>query len=133
VGAPADLSGKWDGVYAYPAVPGAGPTMPFLAEIVDTGGRITGTIIEPHEFRGGTAHSSLEGVHAGSTVDFLKTYHAAGEEYDEPVAYAGTLSADGNVITGHWMLSEWSGSFEMVRQSEATSASEAMVAAKSDA
>lgn len=101
-----DISGKWDGVFAYPDVPDAGPVTPFVAEIVERDGRISGTILEPHEFRSGTAHASLEGVRAGRTVDFLKTYHAAGAEYEEPVAYAGSLSADGNIITGHWMMSD---------------------------
>jgi len=111
-----DLSGKWDGVFAYPDVPGAGPVTPFLAEITEQGGRIRGTIIEPNEFRPGTAHAVLEGVRAGTSVDFLKTYLAAGEEYEEPVAYAGQLSDDGNVITGHWIMQDWSGPFEMIRQ-----------------
>ena len=111
-----DLSGKWDGVFAYPDVPGAGPVTPFLAEITEQGGRISGTIIEPNEFRPGTAHASLEGVRDGTSVDFLKTYHAAGEEYEEPVAYAGQLSADGNLVTGHWIMQDWSGPFEMIRQ-----------------
>jgi hypothetical protein len=128
-----DISGKWDGVFAYPDVPDAGPVTPFVAEIVERDGRISGTILEPHEFRSGTAHASLEGVRAGRTVDFLKTYHAAGAEYEEPVAYAGSLSADGNIITGHWMMSDWSGPFEMVRQLEVTIASEAQAAVNFDA
>ena len=111
-----DLSGKWDGVFAYPDVPDAAPVTPFLAEITEQGGRIRGTIIEPNEFRPGTAHAVLEGVRAGTSVDFLKTYHGAGEEYEEPVAYAGQLSDDCNVITGHWIMQDWSGPFEMIRQ-----------------
>lgn len=123
-----DLSGKWDGVFAYPDVPHAGPVTPFLAEIIEKGGRITGTIIEPNEFRPCSAHASLEGVRAGSSVDFLKTYLAAGEEYEEPVAYAGQLSDDGNVITGHWIMQDWSGPFEMVRQENAPAIAQAQTA-----
>jgi hypothetical protein len=123
-----DLTGKWDGVYAYPDVPDAGPVTPFLAEITEQGGQIHGTIIEPHEFRHGTAYASLEGVRAGISVDFLKIYLAAGEEYEEPVAYAGQLSDDGNVITGHWMMSDWSGPFEMVRQERTQAAEQAQTA-----
>jgi hypothetical protein len=119
-----DLSGKWDGIYTYPAVPDAGPTTPFLADIADIGGRISGTIIEPNEFRPETAQATLEGARSGSRVDFLKIYHGAGEEYDEPVAYSGTLSDDGNVITGRWIMAEWSGTFEMVRQIETMVAGE---------
>jgi len=128
-----NLSGKWDGIYAYPAVPEAGPATPFLAEIADHGGHISGTIIEPNEFRRETAHASLEGVRAGRSVEFLKTYQAAGEAYDEPVAYAGSLSADGNVISGHWMMSAWSGPFEMTRQLDAMIGIAAQAAAETDA
>lgn len=126
----ADLSGKWDGVYAYPPVAEAGPVTPFLAEIADSGGRISGTIIEPNEFRPETAHATLEGARSGNRVDFLKIYHGAGEEYDEPVAYAGSLSDDGNVITGRWIMAEWSGPFEMVRQIEVKLSAEAGVEAE---
>jgi len=125
---PVDLSGKWDGVFAYPDVPGAGPVTPFLAEITEQGGRISGTIIEPHAFRPGTAHAALEGVRAGKSVDFLKTYRAAGAEYDEPVAYGGQLSDDGNVITGHWTMQDWYGPFEMVRQQSAPAIAQAQTA-----
>ena len=111
-----NLTGTWDGVYSYPAVADAGPTTPFLADISDVGGQISGTIIEPHEFHGNTAHALIIGYRAGTVVDFSKTYHGAGAAYDEPVAYIGQLSDDGTLITGHWMLQEWSGQFEMVRQ-----------------
>jgi hypothetical protein len=113
-----DLTGMWDGVYSYPAVPDAGPTTPFLADITESGGQISGTIIEPHEFRHGTAHATIIGHRVGTMVDFSKTYHGAGEEYDEPVSYTGQLSDDGTLITGHWMMQEWSGPFEMVRQAQ---------------
>lgn len=111
-----DLTGMWDGVYSYPAVQGAGPTTPFLADISEVGGQISGTIIEPHEFRRGTAHATIIGHRVGNVVDLSKIYRGAGAEYDEPVAYTGQLSNDGTLITGHWMMQEWSGPFEMVRQ-----------------
>jgi hypothetical protein len=120
-----DLTGMWDGVYAYPAVPGAGPTTPFLADISEVAGRLSGTIIEPHEFRSGTAQATIMGHRAGNVVDFSKTYHGAGEAYDEPVSYTGQLSDDGTLITGHWMMQEWSGPFEMVRQARVEAAEEA--------
>lgn len=111
-----DLTGMWDGVYSYPAVPDAGSAMLFLADISEVGGQISGTIIEPHEFRRATAHATIIGHRVGDVVDFSKTYHGAGAEYDEPVSYTGQLSNDGTLITGHWMMQEWSGPFEMVRQ-----------------
>ncbi|WP_143738179.1 hypothetical protein [Erythrobacter donghaensis] len=127
-----DLSGKWDGTYAYPPIPGAGPVTPFLAEIADVAGRLSGTIIEPNEFRPETARATLEGMRSDSKVDFLKIYHGAGEEYDEPVVYSGSLSDDGNVITGRWIMAEWSGTFEMVRHIEVTTASEALAEVEVD-
>ena len=120
-----DLTGMWDGVYSYPAVPDAGPTTPFLADISEVGGRISGTIIEPNEFRPGTAHATIIGHRAGNVVEFSKSYHGAGPEYDEPVAYTGQLSDDGTLITGHWMMQEWSGPFEMVRQAKVEALEEA--------
>ena len=112
------MSGKWDGTFAYPDVPDAGPATPFLAQITEAEGRFEGRIIEPHEFRDGTAHSSVQGVRAGRSIDFTKSYHDAGWEYGEPVAYAGQMSEDGNTITGHWLMQEWAGTFEMTRQSQ---------------
>jgi hypothetical protein len=123
-----DLSGKWDGTYTYLAAAAAGPRTPFLADIADISGRISGTIIEPNAFRPETARATLEGARSGSRVDFLKIYHGAGEEYDEPIAYAGILSDDGNIITGGWIMADWSGTFEMVRQIETRVAVEVDVA-----
>ncbi len=111
-----DLTGRWDGVFSYPAVPDAGPSTPFLADISEIAGQISGAIMEPHEFRSGTAHATIMGHRGGDVVDFSKTYHGAGSEYDEPVSYTGQLSNDGTLITGHWMMQDWSGPFEMVRQ-----------------
>jgi hypothetical protein len=120
-----DLTGMWDGVYSYPAVADAGPTTPFLADISEAGGQISGTIIEPHEFRRGTAHATITGHRVGNVVDFSKAYQGAGPEYEEPVAYTGQLSDDGTLITGHWMMQEWSGPFEMVRQAQVEAHEEA--------
>jgi hypothetical protein len=108
-----NITGEWHGTYRYPA--GAGPDTPFLATITDRDGELVGTIIEPNEFRPETAHATLRGHRFGASVDFTKTYRAAGPEYDTPVDYVGRLSDDGTRIVGVWSLLEWDGSFEMFR------------------
>lgn len=114
-----DLSGGWDGTFFYPDVPEAGPVTPFLATITDRGGALSGTVIEPHEYRDGTAHATLVGQRIGRSVHFAKDYHDAGWEYSRTVVYDGTLSDDGEMITGEWSIEHWRGAFEMTRQSAA--------------
>ncbi|MHA7819671.1 MAG: hypothetical protein ACX930_08515 [Erythrobacter sp.] len=114
-----ELSGGWDGTFYYPDVPEAGPATPFLARITDRGGALTGTVIEPNEFREGTAHATLVGQRVGRSVHFAKDYHDAGWEYAETVLYNGTLNEDGDTITGEWSIDHWRGTFEMSRQSVA--------------
>jgi len=114
-----DLSGRWDGTFSYPDVPEAGPITPFLATIQDRGGVINGSVIEPHEWREGTAHSVIVGQCIGQSVHFAKDYHGAGEEYRETVLYFGTLSEDGDTITGEWQIGHWRGPFEMTRDANA--------------
>ena len=111
-----DLSGTWDGTFAYPDVPEAGPVTPFLATITERSGVIEGTVIEPHEFSAETtAHAVIAGQRTGQAVSFAKTYHDAGEEYRETVLYRGSLCTEGEVITGEWSIDHWRGTFEMVR------------------
>ncbi len=112
-----NISGQWDGTFAYPDVPEAGPITPFLANIQDIGGSITGTTIEPHEYREGTAQATLAGNRHGNSIHFTKTYHGAGFEYREAVIYIGTLCEEGDLITGEWSIEHWRGPFEMVRHS----------------
>ncbi len=112
-----NISGEWHGTYRYPA--GLGPDTPFLASVIDNGGDLTGTIIEPDECRPATARATLRGHRFGAVIDFTKTYRAAGPEYDEPVDYVGRLSDDGTCISGVWSLSGFDGTFEMYRDSEA--------------
>jgi hypothetical protein len=108
-----DLSGEWHGTYRYPG--GEGPDTPFLAAITDRGGHLAGTIIEPNEFRPQTARATLEGHRFGSSVDFTKTYHGAGPEYDTPVDYVGRVLDEGTRIVGTWSVLDLDGAFEMFR------------------
>lgn len=113
MGANENLSGEWHGTYRYPR--GGGPDTPFLAVIDDRNGQLSGTIIEPNEFRPETARATLAGRRFGTSVDFTKTYQGAGPEYATPVDYVGSTSADGCRIAGVWSLLEWDGTFEMFR------------------
>lgn len=125
-----NLTGRWDGTYSYPDVPEAGPITPFLATLIDRGGGLTGTIIEAHEFVISTAHSTLIGQRIGRSVHFAKTYHDAGDDYRETVLYYGTLSGDGDVITGEWQIDHWRGPFEMTRELPAQAEAQAEEAAE---
>ena len=112
---PLDLSGRWDGTFAYPS--GVGPVTPFLAEIIEQGGTLSGSILEPELAHGsGEAISAvLSGHRAGTAVDFTKTYRGQRLGYENPVDYVGTLSADGLRIAGVWSLLHLDGTFEMHR------------------
>ena len=111
-----DLTGQWSGEFAYPAH--AGPVTPFLATIEDQAGRLSGTIIEPDIVVGAaTAEASFTGIRHGSTVDFTKSYGPrASYGYENPVDYVGSISSDGNTISGVWSLLEFDGTFEMRRE-----------------
>lgn len=110
-----DLTGTWDGIYLYKDVPEAGPTTPFFATIKETRGAVTGTVIEPHELTMATIMATIIGHRSGHAVEFAKDYESPDEYYQETVQYSGTLTNDGQLITGDWRIGIWSGAFEMTR------------------
>jgi len=109
-----DMTGIWHGTFAYPAY--QGPTTPFVARIEETGGQLSGTIMEPNTI--GWSSEELEAVLAGTrigrAVDFTKTYDGASDAA-HAVDYVGRMSEDGNLVTGVWSLEELDGTFEMHR------------------
>jgi hypothetical protein len=113
-----DVSGSWTGHFTYPA--GRGPTTPFVAELEDRGGVLTGTSIEPNLFGTSSEHlrALIGGYRDGQAIDFTKTYDGASDAA-HAVDYAGRLSDDGNEIRGVWSLADLDGSFEMVRDAPA--------------
>lgn len=118
-----DISGEWHGTYRYPG--GAGPVTPFIAIIEERAGHLSGSIVEPHEYRPPEmAHATLVGRRSGTSIDFTKTYHRSGPQYANPVDYVGRLSSDGNRIVGMWSLLRWDGSFEMYRDAAGGSGTE---------
>ncbi len=115
---PTDLSGQWDGHFAYPA--GDGPVTPFLAHLTQRGARFSGMIIEPDLYSpGASTEATLIGVISGDAVDFTKTYRKASRGYENPVDYVGQLSDGGDRISGMWSLLDMNGTFEMTRQAKA--------------
>ena len=109
------MTGRWDGSFTYPS--GLGTTTPFLAEIVETGACLSGSIVEPDlAYRSGrTMEAVLAGHRIGTSIDFTKTYRGNRFGYENPVDYVGTVSHDGLQIEGLWSLVDFEGTFEMHR------------------
>lgn len=110
-----DMTGLWHGTFVYPAF--AGPTTPFVANIADDGGSLSGGIIEPNLQGPALDAEELEATIAGTrqdrAVDFIKTYD--GKVASNSVDYVGQLSGDGQTVTGVWSYEAWDGTFEMHR------------------
>ena len=110
-----DMTGMWHGSYSYPGH--IRETMPFVANIVDQGGHISGSIIEPTSGEESIYEEEVEAVIAGArgdrTVDFIKTYRGA--IWSHSVDYVGQLSEDGQTVTGMWSVATLDGTFEMHR------------------
>jgi len=120
-----DLSGRWSGIYSYPA---RFPPNSFEATISDSGGLITGEISQPGEFfepPGTVQHAIIEGRREGSSVSFLKFY----DDLARPTPhYRGTVKPGGDEIEGEWTIpGDWSGTFLMVRGPRTAEAAERAV------
>ena len=120
-----DLTGTWTGFFNYPAL---FPPNNFEATIRDTGGSITGLIVQPREqFEGpGPArHAVIEGSREGSTLRFVKIY----DDLDRPTPhYHGVIQPGGDEIEGEWTIpGDWSGTFLMIRGGRAEEAVERKV------
>ncbi|HEV7693084.1 MAG TPA: hypothetical protein VGO52_19775 [Hyphomonadaceae bacterium] len=98
-----DLTGLWSGEYWYVGL-GMAP-VPFSAHLVDVGGTITGTTLEPNTF----AHPGLielsadiSGSRGELTVQWNKLYHPAPGVKREPVFYIGTIDPKFTIVDGEW-------------------------------
>lgn len=117
-----NLTGRWTGVYFYPEdgfwnANDNYPPTPFAADLVDDLGLISGTTLEP-DLTGPVRHAeiraSLEGRRSASELSFTKYPDSPRQD---PIHYAGIVSADGNSIEGTWIIpGEWSGTFRMKRK-----------------
>ena len=112
------LTGIWHGLYSYGQRPGL---VSFVATLIESGSSLSGLTHEPcigDHCPAETLYATLEGSHQDSAVAFVKTYEAAGPFFQDPVAYDGTLSADGTEIEGVWNIQGlWFGKFLMIRSS----------------
>ena len=109
-----DLTGVWDGTYAYPS---AIEPVPFRAELRDHGGRLSGEVSEPAPLYlpPGELVAIITGARSASHVRFTKVYDLL-EHFRDPVLYEGTLDEEECEIAGSWTISPgWSGSFLMTR------------------
>lgn len=113
-----DLSGVWDGTYAYPT---ALRPVHFQAELRDHDGRLSGEISEPAPayLPPGELAAVITGARCGSHVRFTKIYDTL-EHFRDPVVYDGTLDEDECEIAGRWVIGpSWSGTFVMTRPRKA--------------
>ena len=130
-----DLTGRWTGVYFYPLDPVHNPfddcpPTPFLAELSDVAGTVTGTTSEPDVMYDASViiPSVIDGSHDGSTLRFVK-FSEAREGFEDAINYDGAISKDGLTIDGGWSIpGGWSGTFRMQRQSGAAASREAEAA-----
>lgn len=110
----ANLSGVWIGIFNYPEDL---PATSFRATLTDSGGRLSGTIeeIDAVVVVGRHLTSAVDGTRTGRSVQFTKFYAPVRDGYDA-VVYQGTVSADGDEVTGTWQVpGAWGGSFIMTR------------------
>jgi hypothetical protein len=123
-----DLTGTWSGIFNYPR---SLPPGQFTAELRDHGGQLAGETTELGQTRrdqGSTLHALIEGRRTGGSVDFVKRYDAE-RRANTPVYYTGSISADGDEITGTWDIpGHWNGTFIMIRQARNAAMEERRVA-----
>lgn len=128
-----DLTGLWSGEYWYGA--NAMPT-PFSAHIIDAGGSLSGTTLEPATFGapGLTELSAdINGARGSLSVRFTKLYHPAPGVHRDPIFYAGTVDEKLTMIDGDWRFrSGAAGRFVLVRASRGAKAEAAKQAVTLD-
>jgi hypothetical protein len=118
-----DLTGLWSGEYWYVGL-GMAP-VPFSAHLVDMGGTITGTTLEPNTF----AHPGLielsadiSGSRGELTVQWNKLYHPAPGVHRDPIFYSGTIDPKFTMIDGDWRIQGLAGRFVLARISRGAKA-----------
>ncbi len=108
------LSGAWSGNYIYP---GSLDPVPFVVELRDSGGALSGIVTEPAPAYagGGEVQAVITGARSGSAVRFTKVYDSL-EHFRDPVRYEGLVDDEECEISGEWHIAaNWSGGFVMTR------------------
>ena len=118
-----NLTGRWTGIYFYPVDPAWNandnlPATPFTAELTDLAGSVTGTTTEPDNLGppgSPPIPATLEGHHLNGELTFTKFPDGGGQTHS--IDYIGTISGDGNSVSGRWIIhGDWSGTFQMQRK-----------------
>ncbi|MGG6237083.1 hypothetical protein ACQ4N7_00455 [Nodosilinea sp. AN01ver1] len=108
----ADLSGMWLGTYWQRDTPTR-----FEATLVQGGNQLSGSILDD----GYLGEAQLSGTVSGRQVRFVKRYITATQT---TIDYTGTVSEDGNHLTGQWSISGFdAGPWEAHRSEDDLSAS----------
>lgn len=95
-----EVAGGWLGAYAYDGPMQDQPPVRFEATFLPApgAGRFSGSILDA----GQMGEANVTGSQTGRKVQFPKQYLRPGMK---PIAYQGTLSEDGRVLTGTWQIS----------------------------
>jgi hypothetical protein len=108
----ADLSGMWLGTYWQRDTPTR-----FEATLVQGGNALSGSILDS----GYLGEAQLSGTVVGRRVQFVKRYLGQGQA---AIDYVGTVSEDGDHITGQWSIGGFdAGPWEAHRSDDDLSAS----------
>lgn len=108
----ADLSGMWLGTYWQQDTPTR-----FEATLVQGGNALSGSILDS----GYLGEAQLSGTVTGRQVQFVKRYLGRGQA---AIDYTGTVSEDGDHITGEWSIAGFdAGPWEAYRSDDDLSAS----------
>lgn len=112
-----NVTGEWTGIFNYPD---PHPPTGFEAVLREVAGAITGETREcsdSAEDADPVQCALIDGMRSGHSVTFTKYYDEM-HRAQNPVRYDGTLSDEGDEITGRWSIAgHWSGTFMMVRAS----------------
>ncbi len=88
------VQGSWRGSYFYSHDPGTG--YGFEAVFVEHNGRVDGNILDDGKY----GEATVGGVFAYPDLRFTKVYMRG----MAPVKYHGTMSEDGNLLIGRWVI-----------------------------
>ncbi len=101
-GATPDISGEWDGVYAYGGRQQNWRPARFVAAftVADLAGGFAGVITDA----GGVGEASVAGTVEGGAVRFVKTYRWSRFARTSPIHYEGTFERNGQAAQGTWQI-----------------------------
>jgi len=128
-----NVSGFWTGEYTYSQLNDS--PVSFQTELKQVAALVEGTITEQNTFdeqAGQILIAELFGKVSGNNISFTKTYSNSPMGKDK-VLYSGTVSEDGNTITGEWKIfSFWHGTFRMTKAIEQKPSPKSVVAKETE-